>query len=431
MEVKEVEAAEMVAEEEAVGMEDLSVGVVAYPHPPLLSLVSCEEAVGSIPMAAEAIGMIQETIKTFDQQGNAGGSCNFFADQQKCGGSAEMAAKEVEVAEMEAEDDAAKEAVIGSIPIAKEAVIGSIPMAAEAIGMQEVIGIVCNNITSKRHSCHSPCLFGVSAEVPLDVTENVADADDENVADTDDVPKSRAPPAGKLGFKGKRANKKFGRGCKRGSKQKACRTSLLLETEQVPAIVDLPENHVLVNDAPNIALAPRSRSSKCKVTKIQLIQQLGQATRQLNLETTEKGIALSDIRSITKKLTKSKEVVGQLRDCLKDARTEIRSKDKRHSMEVSTLITSVAETANDLRTEHESTLITVSAMTNDLAEKCESIQNRHKRTLTAVSKKAESKLRASDRRHQLELLKMTKVMIAKDESHVLDLEEKDTEMKVR
>ena len=38
MEVKEVEAAEMVAEEEAVGMEDLSVGVVAYPHPPLLSL---------------------------------------------------------------------------------------------------------------------------------------------------------------------------------------------------------------------------------------------------------------------------------------------------------------------------------------------------------------------------------------------------------
>ena len=54
-------------------------------------------------------------------------------------------------------------------------------------------------------------------------------------------------------------------------------------------------------------------------------------------------------------------------------------------------------------------------------------------TLAAVSKKAESKLRASNRHHhhQLELSKMTKVMIAKDESHVLDLEEKDTEMKVR
>jgi hypothetical protein len=39
-------------------------------------------------------------------------------------------------------------------------------------------------------------------------TENVADADDENVADADDVLKLRAPPAGKLGFKGKRVNKK-------------------------------------------------------------------------------------------------------------------------------------------------------------------------------------------------------------------------------
>ena len=81
MEVKEVEAAEMVTEEEAVGMEDLYVGVVAYPHPFLLSLVSQEEAVGSIPMAAEAIG-IQEVIgndpKNIDQQENAGGACNFF-----------------------------------------------------------------------------------------------------------------------------------------------------------------------------------------------------------------------------------------------------------------------------------------------------------------------------------------------------------------
>lgn len=125
---------------------------------------------------------------------------------------------------------------------------------------------------------------------------------------------------------------------------------------------------------------------------------------------------MSDVCSITKKLTKSKEVVGQLRDCLKDSRTESRSKDKRHSMEVSTLITSVAEMANDLRAEHKCTLIAVSATTNDLAAKCEAIQNKHKCMLTAVSKKAESKLRGSDCRHKLELSKMTKVMIAKDES---------------
>ncbi len=139
---------------------------------------------------------------------------------------------------------------------------------------------------------------------------------------------------------------------------------------------------------------------------------------------------MSNVCSITKKHTKSKEVVGQLRDCLKDSRTESQSKDKCHSMEVSTLITSVAEMANDLRAEHKCTLIAVSATTNDLAAKCEAIQNKHKRMLTAVSKKAESKLRGSDCRHKLELSKMTKVMIAKDESHLLDLEKKDTEINV-
>jgi hypothetical protein len=295
-----------------------------------------------------------------------------------------MEAKLVEVAEMEAEDDAA--------------------------------GV--DNTIIKRHSRHSPHLFGLSPEVPLDdgcsadlFTKNVVDDEDGNMADANK--KLRAPPAGKLGFKGKRANKKFGHYGKRGGKQKACRTSLLLKTKQVPAIVGLPDYHLLVNDVPNIALAPCScSSSKCKVNKIQLIQQLGHAAQQLNLETTAKKIALSDVRSITKKLTKSKEVVGQLRECLKDTRAESRSKDKRHSMEVSTLITSVAET------------------TNDLAAKCEAIQNKHEDMLTAVSKKAESKLRGSDRRHNWELSKMTKAMIAKDESHALDLEKKDTEITV-
>ena len=46
--------------------------------------------------------------------------------------------------------------------------------------------------------------------------------------------------------------------------------------------------------------------------------------------------------------------------------------------------------------------------------------------LTAISKK--SKLRGSDRRHNWELSKMTKMIIAKDELHVLDLEKKDTEI---
>jgi hypothetical protein len=81
MEVQEMEAAEMVAEEEAAGMKVLSVGAVTHPNPSLLSLVLREEAGRSTPMAAEAIG-IHEAIETVpqknDQQGNAGGACIFL-----------------------------------------------------------------------------------------------------------------------------------------------------------------------------------------------------------------------------------------------------------------------------------------------------------------------------------------------------------------
>ncbi len=77
MEVKEVEAAEMVAEEEAPRMEDLFVGIVAYPHPFLLSLVSHEEAVGSIPMAAEAIE-IQEVIGNYPKINDQHENARFF-----------------------------------------------------------------------------------------------------------------------------------------------------------------------------------------------------------------------------------------------------------------------------------------------------------------------------------------------------------------
>jgi hypothetical protein len=184
MEAKEVEAAEMTAEEEAAGMEDLSVGIVAYHYPSLLSLVSQEEAVGSIPMAAAVIG-IQEAIgnvpKIIDQQGTAGGAGNFFADEPINGGLAEMEAKEVDAAEMEAEDNA----------------------AGTEEWMEDLSVSVVDNSIIMQHSCHSPRLLGVSAEVPLN-DRCSADLFTENVADADDVLKSRAPTAEKLGFKGKR-----------------------------------------------------------------------------------------------------------------------------------------------------------------------------------------------------------------------------------
>jgi len=113
----------------------------------------------------------------------------------------------------------------------------------------------------------------------------------ENVADADDVPEARAPTAGKPGFKGKRASKKLCRNGRRGGDRKAVTTTnqpkardiLLLESEQVPQVIaSLPDNlkflyieespaivdGLVDNGAPNIALAPCSCSSKCKVTKI-------------------------------------------------------------------------------------------------------------------------------------------------------------------
>ncbi len=261
MEMQEVEAAEMVAEEEAAGMEVLSVGVVTHPNPPLLSLVSREEAGRIIPMAAKAIG-IHEAIETvpqkIDQQGNAGGACIFLAVDLINGGLAEMEVKE------EAEDD--------------------------AVGMEDLSFSHVNNNISNRHLCHSTCLVGVSADVPLD-DECSADLFLENVADADDVPETRSPTTRKPGFKGKQASKKLGRNGRRGGDRKAVTTTNqpkardihLLKTKQVPpVIVGLPDNleflnieeipaivHGLVdNGSPNIALAPCYCSSKCKVTKI-------------------------------------------------------------------------------------------------------------------------------------------------------------------
>ena len=58
-----MEEVEMAAEEEAAGMEVLSVSAVTHPNPSLSSLVSQEEAGRSTPMAAKAIG-IHEAIVT-------------------------------------------------------------------------------------------------------------------------------------------------------------------------------------------------------------------------------------------------------------------------------------------------------------------------------------------------------------------------------
>jgi hypothetical protein len=93
----------------------------------------------------------------------------------------------------------------------------------------------------------------------------------------------------------------------------------------------------------------------------------------------EKDIALSNICSLTKKITKSMEVLGKLFFCLKDAKTEFCSNEKCHSLELLTMIKSVSETESKLRESDHPHSLKVSKMANDIMAKCEAIEKKPKR----------------------------------------------------
>ncbi len=67
-----------------------------------------------------------------------------------------------------------------------------------AAGTEDLSFSYVNNNISNQHPCHSPCLVGVSADVPLDDGCS-ADLLLKNVADADDVPEARAPGCRKAG----------------------------------------------------------------------------------------------------------------------------------------------------------------------------------------------------------------------------------------
>ena len=93
----------------------------------------------------------------------------------------------------------------------------------------------------------------------------------------------------------------------------------------------------------------------------------------------EKDIALSNICSVTKKITRSKEVLGKLFFCLKDAKTEFCSNDKCHSLGLLTMIKSVSETESKLRESDHPHSLKVSKMANDIMAKCEALEKKPKR----------------------------------------------------
>ena len=177
---------------------------------------------------------------------------------------AKIETEEAEAAEIEEEDDTA---------------------GMEKWMMDSSVGVVYISNLIKRHSCDSPCIVGLSEPVPEhqdhkppsactlepepmpELQPHSACAQDEAEAaemeveyDTEEshsasslepepepepMPPELEPPAGKMGFKGKRATKKFGRYSKRCGKQKPRRSSLLLKTEQVLAIESEPDNNFL------------------------------------------------------------------------------------------------------------------------------------------------------------------------------------------
>ncbi len=109
-------------------------------------------------------------------------------------------------------------------------------------------------------------------------------------------------PAVKSGFKGKQATHKNGHYRKRGGKQNHNR-----DAWRIP---------------PQIS---QRHSSVTKITKSQVIQKLGNCTRQLRQVQMGKDVAISKVVCLVKKVKQSKDVVTELCVCLQDARGELRS----------------------------------------------------------------------------------------------------------
>jgi hypothetical protein len=120
-------------------------------------------------------------------------------------------------------------------------------------------------------------------------------------------------PGPKSGFEGKRATNMFGRYAKRSGDRKLINTP----TIDVPIGANNMESNVLQRT--------RSTTAGRKVTKMQIIPRLGIATRSCREAQKQNEETLSHDRSLMKKVSKSKDVVEELRTCLKGARQEVRS----------------------------------------------------------------------------------------------------------
>ncbi len=245
---------------------------------------------------------------------------------------------------------------------------------------------------------------------PPDVYSDLKEDEHKLIAD------NTGPPFVKSGFKGKRANKKFGIYGKRGGDRKI---------NGVPRTV--PTNNHL---EPHEYQPRRSTSAGQKVTKSQIIHKLITVTRQYRQAQMEKEIALSANHSLTKKVTKSKQVVDELRTCLTDARQEVRS-TKSHYFKAQQEITATKNALLSSEKEHSNKFAAMVTVTEETFER---VTRGHKILTAKVISKSEKKLVATERKHKREVNTITKLerekLTAKDDLHELDLEKKNNEISV-
>jgi hypothetical protein len=144
------------------------------------------------------------------------------------------------------------------------------------------------------------------AEATIDKDDSLPDGFEDERKPTAD---NTGPPDVKSGFKGKCANKKIEHYGKRGGIKKI--NSVLRP---------VPTNN---NVEPHEYQSGCSTSAGSKVTKTQIINKLSILTRQYRQAQMENEIALSANQCSTKKISKSKQVVKDLRTCLMDTCQEV------------------------------------------------------------------------------------------------------------
>ena len=220
----------------------------------------------------------------------------------------------------------------------------------------------------------------------------------------------------KSGFKGKCTNKKFGQYGKRGGDRKRNYTPSDNPTN------DNTEQHRQQEIFPT--------NTGRKVTKKLIIRRLSIVNSTCREAQLQNQLTSLENRLLTKKLSKSKEVVEGLRACLRDARLEMRS-TKNNS--VKALQCNAALKNDSLSREHEHQSL-IAVMEKDAEATLERVKRGHAIGTAKIISNTKSKMAATEKKHKCVVNIITKceraTITAKDNLHALDIEKKDKEISV-